>query len=366
MRIVVVGLRGFPNIQGGIETHCEELYPRIVTLGHEVIVIRRTGFVKENPPMTTYKDVKFNDIKSPFVIGLEAAIHTFKGIWYAKKIHADIVHVHAIGPAIAIPLAKLLGLKVVMTHHGPDYDREKWGRFARFVLKTGEFFAAKMADEIIVISTVIRDILHNKYGRNKAIHLIYNGVNAGKVPSTTDYLDKLNLEKKKYILAVGRFVEEKGFDKLIKAYLSSNIKNYKLVIAGDADHNTQYAHDLKKLAKENGILLTGMIKGDKLQSLYANAKLFVLPSSHEGLPITLLEAMSYNLDVLVSDIPANKAVGLNPDCYFIQNNSVDFENKLTDKLSQVIKPEYDLTPYNWDNIAEDTLNVYYRILNNHK
>ena len=85
MKIVVVGLRGFPNIQGGIETHCEELYPRIVQLGEEVIVVRRTGFVKENPVRTSYKGVIFKDINSPFITGLEAAIHTLKGIWYAKK-----------------------------------------------------------------------------------------------------------------------------------------------------------------------------------------------------------------------------------------------------------------------------------------
>ena len=114
MKIVVVGLRGFPNIQGGIETHCEELYPRIVQLGEEVIVVRRTGFVKENPVRTSYKGVIFKDINSPFITGLEAAIHTLKGIWYAKKIHADIVHIHAIGPSIAIPLAKILGLKSIL------------------------------------------------------------------------------------------------------------------------------------------------------------------------------------------------------------------------------------------------------------
>ena len=103
MRIVVVGLRGFPNIQGGIETHCEELYPRLVKLGYEVIVVRRCGFIRENPPLPSYHGIRFQDIDSPFITGLEAAVHTFKGIWYAKQAKADVVHVHAIGPSIAIP-----------------------------------------------------------------------------------------------------------------------------------------------------------------------------------------------------------------------------------------------------------------------
>lgn len=360
MRIIVTGLRGFPNIQGGIETHCEQLYPRLSKLGCDITVVRRTCFIKECSPLKSYKNVKFKDINTIRIMGLEAVIHTFKSIIYARIHKFDIVHIHGIGPSIVVPFAKLLKLKVVVTHHGPDYNREKWGRFARFVLKTGEYFAAKMADEIIVISTVIRDILHNKYHRDD-VHLIYNGVNASIAPISTNYLNELHIEKRKYILAVGRFVEEKGFDKLIKAYILSNIKNYKLVIAGDADHETKYALKLKKMALQNDIILTGSIKGEKLQCLYANAKLFVLPSSHEGLPITLLEAMSYNLDVLISNISANKAVELPSNCYFICNDLKDLTEKLRNKISQDLRPSYDLKKYNWDNITKDTLNVYYRI-----
>lgn len=361
MRIIVIGLRGFPNIQGGIETHCEQLYPRLSKLGCDITVVRRTCFIKESSPLKSYKNVKFKDINTTRIMGLEAVVHTFKSIIYARCHKFDIVHIHGIGPSIAVPFAKLLKLKVVVTHHGPDYNREKWGKIARLVLKTGEYFAAKMADEIIVISTVIRDILHKKYQRND-VHIIYNGVNASIVPISTNYLNELHIEKRKYILAVGRFVEEKGFDKLIKAYIFSNIKNYKLVIAGDADHETQYAYKLKKMALQNKIILTGSISGEKLQCLYANAKLFVLPSSHEGLPITLLEAMSYNLDVLVSDIPANKAVALPSNCYFTCNDQKDLKDKLINKILQDQKPNYNLEQYNWDNIAKDTLRVYNRIL----
>lgn len=364
MKIVVVGLRGFPNIQGGVETHCEELFPRIVAQGCDVTVVRRKGFVKEDPPMKTYKGVTFKDIVSPKVVGLEAALHTFFGICYARKVKADIVHIHAIGPAITVPVAKMLGLKVVVTHHGPDYDREKWGRFAKFILRMGERFAARWADDIISISTVISDILKQKYNRTENVHLIYNGVTVRPRIPASAYLSSLGVEPKKYVLAVGRFVPEKRFDKLIEAFAALPDTGFKLVIAGDADHESAYSSALKQLAHERNVVLAGMVKGEKLYELYSNAALFVLPSSHEGLPITLLEAMSYDADVLVSNIPANKAVGLPADCYFDIADPSALGDRLQAKLSRSGDRTvcYDLGKYDWDHIAGQIREVYSRRL----
>lgn len=360
MKIVAIGLRGFPNIQGGIETHCEELYPRIAALGHEVIVVRRTGFVKENPPMTTYKGVRFKDINSPFIIGLEAAIHTFKGIWFAKKVNADIVHVHAIGPGLAIPFARLLGLKVVMTHHGPDYNREKWGLFAKIILHIGELFSALFANDIIAISTVITGILEKKYNRTKQVHLIYNGITTFPISdNSTQYIDSLGLKPNKYILAVGRFVEEKRFDKLTEAFIKLKYSDYKLVIAGKADYETSYCFSLRDFALENKVILPGIVKGKNLKELYVNAALFVLPSSHEGLPITLLEAMSFHRKVLASDIPANLAVDLPKENYFDLNDLDDLVNHIKALLGNGKEGQtYDLTKYNWDSIAAQVDTIY--------
>jgi len=362
VKIVVTGLRGFPNIQGGVETHCEELYPRLAQLGCDVTVVRRKGFVHENPVLKEYKGVKFKDIKSPKITGLEAAIHTFSSILYAARCKADIIHIHAIGPAINVPIAKLLGLKVVVTHHGPDYDREKWGFFARNIIKMGEFFTAKFADEIIAISTVITGILKNKYKRTKNVDLIYNGVTTLPCSTSTDYIEKLGLKPNKYILAVGRFVEEKRFDKLIEAYVKSNCMDYSLVLAGDSDYETSYSYYLKNFAEENQVVLTGIVKGEKLNQLYNNAALFVLPSSHEGLPITLLEAMSYHRKVLATDIPANLAVGLPDKCYFKLGDQAGFIQKLKQRLAEEEQTaDYDLSPYNWDHIAREVLNVYEKL-----
>lgn len=358
MKIVVVGLRGFPNIQGGIETHCEELFPRIARMGHQVTVVRRSGFVKEDPPLESYRGVRFKDLPAPSVSGLEAAVHTFKGIWYAKRVHADCVHIQAIGPSIALPFAKLLGMKVVMTHHGPDYDREKWGWFARMVLRMGERFAAWWADDIISISTVISDILKEKYGRTERVHLIYNGITTFPDEEDTSILQELQVEDGKYILAVGRFVEEKRLDKLVEAYVKLNRAGYKLVIAGDADYASSYAYSLKVFARENGVVLPGIVKGARLKALFRHSALFVLPSSHEGLPITLLEAMSFRCRVLASDIPANLAVKLPPANYFRLDDMADFVSRLGESLDSGPRQDYDLSPYDWDRIARQTEAVY--------
>lgn len=362
-KIVVTGLRGFPNIQGGVETHCEELYPRLVGQGYDITVVRRKGFVHEVPGLTEYKGVKFKDINSPKITGLEAAIHTFSSILYAYRSKADIIHIHAIGPAITVPIAKMLGLKVVVTHHGPDYNREKWGFLARNIIKMGEYFTAKMADQIIAISTVITDILEKKYKRTKNVNLIYNGITTLPSSTSTDFIEKLDLEAGKYVLAVGRFVEEKRFDKLIEAYIKTNRSDYKLVLAGDSDYETSYSYYLKHFAMENQVVLTGIVKGEKLNQLYNNAALFVLPSSHEGLPITLLEAMSYHRKVLASDIPANLAVELPANCYFKLDSQSDFIRKLNERLDDGVQTvEYDLSRYNWDHIAEEVLAVYKKLV----
>ena len=292
MKIVVTGTRGIPNILGGVETHCEELFPRIAAQGYDITLIRRTGYVLDN--LREYKGVKLLNISTPKKKSFEAIIHTLKAVWKAKKLKADIVHVHAVGPALVTPVARMLGLKVVFTHHGPDYDRKKWGKAAKFMLRLGEKTGVKYANEVIVISEIIADTVKEKYNRRDA-HLIYNGVPEPDFIQETDYLEKLGVTPRKYIFAMGRFVPEKNFHHLIKAFSSlNNSEGYKLVLAGDADFEDDYSRKLKKMADECGVILTGFIRAKKLHELLTHASAFVLPSSHEGLPISLLEAMSYD------------------------------------------------------------------------
>lgn len=366
MRIIVTGTRGIPNIQGGVETHCEELYPRLVRLGFDINLIKRSCYMTPQNDLPEYKGVRLTSLFTIRQQTLETIIHTFLAVIYAKRKRADIIHIHAVGPALFTPLARLLGMKVVFTHHGPDYERAKWGPVAKFVLRLGEKWASAYANEIIVISAVIQNLLETKYKR-KNTNLIFNGVTPPTLSGKTDYIDTLKLGKRKYIFALGRFVEEKGFDLLIEAFKKLDFNDFRLVIAGDADHEIPYSRNLKKLAGINKVILPGFVKGEELQQLFANAALFVLPSFHEGLPISLLEAMSYRLPVLVSDIPANKQVLLPDFRYFKTGDVESLRENLSSLLKKEFEPvEYDMSPYDWDKIAVQTAKVYEKIMKQKK
>lgn len=363
MKIVVTGTRGIPDVMGGVETHCEELFPRIVRRGFDVTLIRRSNYVQDK--RQEWRGVKLVTLPSPKKKSFEAIIHTFRAINKAKRLGADVLHVHAIGPALLVPYAKLLGMKVVFTHHGPDYDRDKWGFAAKSILKLGERLGCLFADDVIVISNVIKNLIAQKYGRIKNVHLIYNGVSEPEVCDYPEYFEKLGIEKGKYIMGMCRFVPEKNLHHLIEAFvkwknLHPGNTGTKLVLAGDTDFEDTYSLGLKEMARENDVVLTGFIKGKRLHSLLTNCLCYCLPSSHEGLPIALLEAMSYGVKVVVSDIPANLEVGLPNDNYFHCGDVDELANKLTMIIENPVEHvDYNMDKYNWEQIAEDVSEVYH-------
>mgnify|MGYP001776532295 FL=1 len=361
MKIVVTGTRGIPNIMGGVETHCEELFPRIAKRGFDVTVIRRTDYVKDD--LKEWNGVNLVNIDSPKKKSFEAIIHTFRAINEAKRLKADILHIHAIGPALLVPYAKILGMKVVFTHHGPDYDRDKWGFAAKTMLKLGERMGCMFADEVIVISDVIRNLIKRKYNRTSHVHLIYNGVSQPEICDYPEYFNELGIEKGKYILGMCRFVPEKNLHHLVEAFTKvksrNEVEDIKLVLAGDTDFEDDYSRNLKEMASKNGVVLTGFIKGKKLHSLLTNCLCYCLPSSHEGLPIALLEAMSYGVKVIVSDIPANKEVGLPESDYFPVGNVDALTEKLKTVMNQPLQHiDYDMKKYDWEKIADHVADMY--------
>lgn len=359
-KITVLGTRGIPDVLGGVETHCQNLYPAIKARNPEleICVIARSPYVDYR--RSEYRGVQTKAIWAPKKKSLEAIVHSLLAALSCRFDGSDVVHVHAIGPGLVVPLLRLMGKKVVFTHHGPDYDRQKWGRLARTALVLGERLAVKYASEVIVISEVINRLIQNKYRRMDA-HLIYNGVNP---PVTLDEqqvqqtLGQFGLVAGGYIVAVGRFVEEKGFHDLINAWRASGV-TLPLVLVGDADHATPYSEKLRQQAADNGVILTGFLRGAALQAVFSRARLFVMPSYHEGLPIALLEAMSWSLPVVVSDIPANLEVGLDPQVYFPTGHVDSLAEQLT-RWSQAGHVDYSryLQRYDWDTIAARTLQVY--------
>jgi glycosyltransferase involved in cell wall biosynthesis len=359
---MMLGLRGFPDVQGGVETHAEHLCPLLVELGCDVTVLARSPYQSAEIG-SEWKGVKFVPLWAPKSKALEAILHSLLGVLYAAVKRPDVLHIQAIGPAIMTLPARLLGLRVVVTHHGPDYDRQKWGGFARFVLQLGERWGMRWSNGRIVISKVIADLVRAKHGVESA--LIPNGVVLPQLPDSVGALEQFGLHCGRYVLLVSRLVPEKRHLDLIAAFKQANLPDWKLVIVGGADHPDDYQREVMQKASEAGAVMTGFQRGLALQELYAHAGLFVLPSSHEGLPIAMLEALSYGLPVLASDIPANLEVGLSAEHYFPLGDIQSLADRII-LLSResLTMPEREsirvwaTQRYDWCEIAEKTLNVY--------
>jgi len=364
MSIAVLGTRGFPGVQGGVETHCENLYPMLVKSGVDVTVFARKGYVQNFS--YDHKGVKICPLWSPKKKSIEAIAHTFIGVVlvFFRRKQFDILHIHSIGPSLLVPLARMTGLKVVVTNHGPDYERKKWGRIASTVLKVGEKLGCKFGSQVIAVSKHIKNRLENKYDRTCTY--IPNGVQVVRHGVSSCIQEKHSLSKRRYILTVGRLVPEKGFHDLIEAFKSVNPTGWKLVVAGGADHEDEYSRGLfASAANHKNIIMAGRLNVDEVSELYSNAGVFILPSYHEGLPLVILEAMSFGLPLIVSDIEANKELVENMENTFpvgdvdalaIKINIFthgDLSDVINEKLVEKVK-----THFSWERIAEQTLEVY--------
>lgn len=361
LRIAFLGLRGFPEVQGGVETHAQHLCPLLVELGCQVEVIVRSPYA----PASTgaWQGVRFVRVWSPKSKVLEAVVHTFLGVLVAAWRRPDILHIHAIGPALMTPLARLFGLRVVVTHHGPDYDRQKWGRIAKWALRAGEYFGMRWSHERIVISQGIRSLVQEKHGTDSA--LIPNGVMLPSLPNSSGALERFGLVPRRYVLLVSRLVPEKRHFDLLEAFAKAELTDWKLVFVGASDHPDDYQKKLIEAAGRAGVVMTGFQSGLALSELYAHAGIFVLPSSHEGLPIALLEALSYGLPVLASDIPANVEVGLPEERYFPLGDVDALAHGLQRLAAEEPSTEFASTcrswvaeKYDWRHITRQTLAIY--------
>jgi len=256
----------------------------------------------------------------------------------------------------------LLRPRVVVTHHGPDYEREKWGSFGRWVLRLGERFGMRKSHARISISKAISDRVLAQYGRES--YLIPNGVVPAKPRTDVKHVQRFGLEPGRYFLQVSRMVPEKRQLDLIRAFMFAQPKGWKLALVGSLDDDS-YSQKVSAEGREAGVVLTGYLTGEPLQQMYSYAGAFVLPSSHEGLPIALLEALSYGLPVLASDIPANMELGLDTASYFPLGDTVALADRLT-QLAEVplnedaraARRRWTSQRYDWDRIAEQTLEVY--------
>lgn len=366
LRIAVLGTRGIPDVMGGVETHCQALYPRLVAKGHSVKLFARSEYVSQKNSYD-FMGVNVIPLWTPKRKSLEAIFHTSYGIIKllaeVQRKQIDLLHIHAIGPALLIPFARLLGIPVVMTHHGPDYDRKKWGILAKTMLKLGEKLGCRFASKVITVSEHIRKSIKSVYGCDGTF--IPNGVPIPALMPPGIATTKFGIDPCRYILAVGRLVPEKGFHDLINAFINLDT-DWKLVIAGASDHEDSYSKQLKQQAsRDPRIVMTGFIKGAELGEILSNAGLFVLPSYHEGLPIALLEAMSYNLPIIASDIPANLELARVDETFPVGNVDA-LRTRLVESIvtrnSNPMTRQRVYLDFNWDLVAERTESIYIDVI----
>jgi glycosyltransferase involved in cell wall biosynthesis len=364
--VMMIGSRGIPNVQGGVEKHIEMIGTELVQMGWDVDVIGRRHYLP-SASQTMWNGIRIIPLWAPRKMVLEAIGNSVAAVFYAARQRPDILHIHAVGPALVAPLARLFGLKVIITHHGYDYERQKWGWFAKRMLKMGEAFGMYTSNGRIAISQEIVRAMRREYG--VAVDFVPNGVSVQPRIASTDTLKTFGLTPRRYIVMMARLVPEKRQHDLIHAFAKAN-RPEKLVIVGGADHETEYSAHVKALAARTPlVVMTGFQTGAALAELYSNAALFVLPSSHEGMPIALLEALSYGLPVLASDIAANRELNLAPADYFAMGDvdalaaalgrklSSPFDEDGKDGLTNQIQ-----TDYSWKKIGERTAAVYRSVL----
>ena len=365
--IYIFGFRGFPGVQGGIETHVENLGPQLVQIGHRVTACVRSPYVDKQ--CKAWKGVRLLRLWTVRNAYFETLLHSLICALMAGFRRPQVVHIHGIGPALVVPLLRMLGLRVIVTHHGEDYNREKWGCAARTLLRLGEALGMRFAHQRIAISRSIEKLIATQYG--KSCEVIPNGVVFAEPPLENDKVVELGLEPGRYVLTVGRLVPEKRQLDLLRAFHGAGLTGWKLAIVGRIDHKNKYADLLaSEAALAEDVVMAGFQSGNSLRQLYAHAGLFVLPSSHEGLPIALLEALSYGLPVLVSDIPSNLEVVGDADRVFRMGNIAELRAKLCALSDLSLNPTEReslrlncVRRYNWTEIARKTSATYEELVN---
>jgi len=371
LNIAMLGHKRIPSNEGGIEVVVEQLATRMVEKGHSVTCYNRKGHnvagaEYDEKSIGNYKGVKIKEVFTIDKRGLAAMSASFFASINAAFGNYDIVHIHAEGPAFMCWIPKLLRKRVIVTVHGLDHQRAKWGKFASAYIMTGEKNAVRFADEIIVLSKAVQTYFKERYNRDT--QYIPNGVNKPTLHAAEMIKEKWGLERDNYILYLGRIVPEKGERYLIEAFKQLRTDK-KLVIAGGSSDSQSYMDELKELAKgDDRIIFTGFVQGQLKDELYSNPYIYSLPSDLEGMPLSLLEAMSYGNCCLTSDIPECTEVIEDKAVVFKKGNIEDLRSKLQMLCDnpQVVQQykngaeSFIIKKYGWDEAVDKTLELYYQ------
>lgn len=365
----MLGHKRIPSREGGIEIVVEELSTRMVNLGYDVTCYNRSGHHISGKQFDTqslkeYKGIKLKNVLTINAKGLAAMTSSFFGAIAIVFSKCDVVHFHAEGPCAMLWIPKLFGKRCIATIHGLDHQRAKWGKFASSYIMLGEKCAVKYADEIIVLSNGVQQYFKDTYSRNTIF--IPNGVNKPQIKQADLIQHKYGLKKDSYILYLGRIVPEKGLRYLIQAFKQVETDK-KLIIAGGSSDTDEFMLELKSMAQnDERIIFTGFVQGQTLEELYSNAYIYTLPSDLEGMPLSLLEAMSYGNCCLVSNISECTEVVQDKAVVFEKSSVLDLKDKLQNLCNDVDltntykknASKYICNKYNWNDVVKRTLELY--------
>lgn len=365
----MLGHKRIPSREGGIEIVVEELSTRMVNLGYDVTCYNRSGHHISGKQFDTqslkeYKGIKLKNVLTINAKGLAAMTSSFFGAIAIAFSKCDVVHFHAEGPCAMLWIPKLFGKRCIATIHGLDHQRAKWGKFASSYIMLGEKCAVKYADEIIVLSNGVQQYFKDTYSRNTIF--IPNGVNKPQIKQADLIQNRYELKKDSYILYLGRIVPEKGLRYLIQAFKQVETDK-KLVIAGGSSDTDEFMLELKSMAQDDErIIFTGFVQGQTLEELYSNAYIYTLPSDLEGMPLSLLEAMSYGNCCVVSNISECTEVVQDKAVVFEKSSVLDLKDKLQNLCNDVDltnaykenASEYICNKYNWNDVVKRTLELY--------
>lgn len=369
MRIAMIGHKRYGSREGGVEVVVTELARRMAALGHEVICYDRSGSDVMTGEMVEAHErvidgVRVVPVKTIDKKGLAALSSSYFATKRAIKDRPDVIHYHAEGPCVPLPLAKRAGIRTVATIHGLDWQRAKWGRLASAYIKMGEKAAATKADGLIVLSEANRVYFEETYGREAA--LIPNGVDEKAVKAADVIKQRWGLDKGSFLLYLGRLVPEKRPELLIEAFRGLDTDK-RLVIAGGGSDTSDFERSLHVAAKSDSrILFTGFVAGEPLEELYSNAYAYVLPSELEGMPMSLLEAMAHGLCCVTSDIPECADVLGGAGLTFRKGDAVDLcrvvnealiDSSKVARLGEAARKRVEST-YDWESVVERTLSLY--------
>ncbi|RCK76508.1 MAG: Alpha-D-GlcNAc alpha-1,2-L-rhamnosyltransferase [Ignavibacteriae bacterium] len=342
-----------------------ELAPRLVNSGYDVTVYVRNPYTGGKKGQWEYNGVKLISLPCIRNKYLETPIFTFVALFHSLKYNFDVYYFHAVVTGMFIPFARLFGKRVLLQTHGLDWKREKWGIISKAIIKLSTFLGIKFAN--IVTSVSLEEVNYFSERYRKLIYHTPNGISMPETVTMTDEIKKFNIEADRYILFLSRLVPEKGCHFLIEAYnkLENNLKKkYKLVIAGDTQYKDKYYYSLKSNESEN-IIFTGFAVGELKRQLLSHAAVFVQPSTMEGMPLAVLEAMAYGLPVIGSDIQEISDIIVDKSLLFKSGNTADLTEKLNlvltnqsfyKSLAELKKSEV-INKYDWNSITKIISNL---------